>query len=347
MRYQFSAFSERIRRSRAASSFAVVIIAVSAIATTSVAQARVDPGSQGGVATAQSPDTVAKATGGGTVLAFGAPDTTVASFGFNARRTVGFPGGGLAEGRLNYDRHQRGVAGVDRHVNVSVAYMQATTTQPPSPNGTGGSATIAAACPVGSCPTNIAQVIAYVEDNSDSGANSDVFRIFFCAVAQPTPFPDFSSGVPEGCTAEGGSLRTGNIQVRGEAGITGETMGTASGSGAYNMTPNVNGVELSGGTFGIGLRTAGPGDLEANLNGVQPLIGLFQHLTVTGWITSTSVNGSTMSFSGTASLDMGDGTAALNGLPLSGSMTASGVTLTVGSWSFGTLPKADGFITIE
>jgi hypothetical protein len=347
MRYPFSAFSERIRRSRTASYIAIAIVAVSAVATSGIAQARVDPGILSSGASAQSPDTVAKATGGGTVLAYGAPDPTVASFGFNARRTVGFAGGGFAEGRINYDRHQRGAAAAERHVNVPVEYMQATTTQPPSPNGTGGSATIAAACPVGGCPSNIVQVIVYVEDNSDSGANSDVFRIFFCALVQPTPLPDLSNDTPPGCTAEGGALRSGNIQVRGEAGVTGEKMGTAAGSGAYTMTPSVNGVELSGGTFGLGLRTAGPGDLEANLSGVQPLIGLFQHLTVTGWITSASVNGGTMNFSGTASLDMGDGTAALNGLPLSGSVTATGVTLTVGSWSFGTLPMADGFIKIE
>jgi hypothetical protein len=345
MRYPFSAFGERIRRSRAASSLAIIVIAASAVATSGVAQARVDAGSQGRALPAESQDTVAKATGGGTVLAFGAPDTTVASFGFNARRTVGFPGGGLAEGRINYDRHQR--ASTDRHVNVPVTYMQAETTQPPSPNGTGGTATIAGSCTGQVCPTTVVQIIVYVEDNSDSGANSDVFRVFFCQVVQTTPLPDLSNDTPGGCTAEGGQLRSGNIQVRGEAGVTGEKMGTAAGSGAYSTTPSVNGVELSGGTFGIGLRTAGPGDLEANLSGVQPLIGLFQHLTVTGWITSTSVNGGTMSFSGTATLDMGDGTAPLTSLPLSGSITTSGVTLTVGSWSFGTLPKADGFISIE
>jgi hypothetical protein len=341
MRYPFSAFSERIRRSRAASLLAIAILAISAVVTSGVAQARVDSGTLGGSASAQSENTVAKATGGGTVLAFGAPDPTVSSFGFNARRPVAFPGGGPAEGRINYDRH-RGTT--DRHVNIPVIYMQAAAT---NGSNTGGSASIIGNCAGQTCPGNTVQVLAYVEDNSDSGANSDVFRIFFCPVAQDTPLPDLSAGPPEGCSAEGGTLRSGNIQVRGEAGIVGESMGTAAGAGAYNTTPNLNGVELAGGTFGIGVRSAGPGDLEAQFNGINPLIGLFQQVTVTGWITSATVSGGTMTLTGTAKVDMGDGSLPLTGLPLTGSVTATGVTLSVGGWSLGTLPRSDGMISIE
>ena len=338
MRYPFS---EHIRRSRIGTALAILTVVVSAIATSGAVQARVDPGIQTQQVGAQSQDTVAKATGGGTVLAFGAPDTTVSSFGFNARRPVGFAGGGFAEGRINYDRH-RGTT--DRHVNVPVIYMQATAT---NGSNTGGSASIIGNCAGQTCPSNTVQVLVYVEDNSDSGANSDVFKIFFCGLAQTTPLPDLSSGPPEGCSVEGGTLRSGNIQVRGEPGLVGESMGTAAGSGAFNSTPNVNGVELAGGTFGIGIRTAGPGDLEAQFNGINPVIGLFQQVTITGWITTATVNGSTMNLTGTAKVDMGDGSLPLSGLPLTGSISASGVTLTVGSWSLGTLPMSDGFIIIE
>ena len=88
-------------------------------------------------------------------------------------------------------------------------------------------------------------------------------------------------------------------------------------------------------------------DLEAQFNGINPVIGLFQQVTITGWITTATVNGSTMNLTGTAKVDMGDGSLPLSGLPLTGSISASGVTLTVGSWSLGTRPMSDGFIIIE
>jgi len=347
---------ERIKRSRTLSSLAILAITLSLVTSAGIAQARVDLGAASRTATTLVMDSVAKATGGGTVTTNAAPNpSAIGSFGLNARRPVGYvPGTGdsSAEGRVNYVRHSNSTG---RHVNAPVAFMDASPTPTP-PNNTGGAALLVADCTGASgpaeCPQSRNSAIVYVEDNADSGKGVDKFFIYFCQDL-PAPFnpTGFIPGAPIGgltCDpAEGGTLRSGNIQVRGDAAVAGELIGTASGSGSYTSTPNVNGVELSGGTFGIGLRTAGPGDLEANLNGVQPLLGLFQQLTVSGWVTSATVNGGTMSFSGTASLDMGDGSAALTGLPLSGSVTASGVTLTVGSWSFGTLPKQDGYITIE
>jgi hypothetical protein len=338
------ALLDHLRRSRTLSSVAALVIVVSIAIMAGPAQAQLI--SQGGTqASALDVNALAKATGGGTVISQSAGNA-VASFGFNARRPVGFAGGGTAEGRLNYDVHKNVT---NRHVNAPVTQMEASPTPQP-PNQTGGDALLLADCtPPASCPTGTDYVLAYVDDNADSGGGQDIFQIYLCQ--GPAGFPGtFIPGTPIGACStgpDGGLLRSGNIQVRGDAGVAGEMIATAAGSGAYTSTPNVNGVELSGGTFGIGMRTAGPGDLEANLSGVQPLLGLFQQLTVSGWITSASVNGGTMTFSGTASLDMGDGSAALTGLPLSGSVTASGLTLTVGSWSFGTLPKQDGFIAIE
>jgi len=188
----------------------------------------------------------------------------------------------------------------------------------------------------------------YVKDVSDSGAGQDVFNIYFCSVP-PSPPSGFVPGGPiTGCSGpEGDVLRSGNIQVRGDAAVAGEVITTAAGAGAFTSTPSVNGVELAGGTFGIGMRTAGPSDLEAQFNGVNPLLGLFQQVTVTGWITSASTNGGTTTFSGTATLNMGDGTASLTGLAVTGSLSASGLTLTVGSWSLGTLPISDGSVGIQ
>src|SRR3989454_903205 len=63
--------------------------------------------------------------------------------------------------------------------------------------------------PASECPSNtpaFQSVLVYVQDNSDTGAN-DVFQISFCtgpAVVSPL-----------GCgAAEGGALRTGQIQIR-------------------------------------------------------------------------------------------------------------------------------------
>ena len=338
-------FTERVRRSRTASSLATIVIAVGVALSSGVAQGRVDPAAAGRSAALLDQDTVGKVTGGGTVLV----GQAVASFGLNARRPVGFSGGGNAEGRINYDRHNN-TAG--RHVNVPVVLMEINPV-PQGPNQTGGDALIIGDCQAqgATCPAGDNSAIVYAKDVADSGAGQDVFNIYFCT--SPPGFPGtFVPGGPIndlGCTGpEGGtSLRSGNIQVRADAAVVGETIGTASGSGAYNTTPNVNGVELAGGTFGIGVRTAGPGDLEAQFNGVNPLLGLFQQVTVTGWITSASVNGGTMTLSGTATLDMGDGTPPTPGLPLTASLTATGLTVTVGSWSLGTLPMADGYIKME
>jgi hypothetical protein len=343
--------SERLRHSRVGSSLVILAIVVSISVSAGKAMASVVTFSQS-TATLLDANALAKVTGGGTVLAKPMMPAPVASFGLNARRPAGFVSGGGAEGRINYVRHKN-MSG--RHVNVPVGYMQAAPAPQP-PNQTGGDALIVGSCTAqgATCPELTSQgnpvqsAVVYVEDRATPGAGQDFFQIYFCE-APVGPPSGFTPRLPMGgCDGpEGDYLRSGNIQIRGDAAVVGETTGTAAGSGAYTSTPNVNGVELSGGTFAVGIRSAGPGDLEANLNGVQPLIGLFQQLTVTGWVTSASVNGGTMTFSGTASLDMGDGAPPLTSLPLSGSVTASGVTLTVGSWSFGTLPKADGFIALE
>src|SRR5207253_3385348 len=118
------------------------------------------------------------ATGGGTVAV---DVTTVASFGINAKRPDTFTSG-VAQGRINYDRHANITGG--RHVNVPVNFMQAQIGPTISPNGTGGRADLAGNCSdVGAeCPTGVGGVIVSVTDMSDSGAGSDSFTITFCSV---------------------------------------------------------------------------------------------------------------------------------------------------------------------
>jgi hypothetical protein len=179
-----------------------------------VVQGRVDPITTQPATAAMSPDTVAIVTGGGTVIVTETGMNVVASFGLNARRPDGFTGGGAASGRVNYDEH----ANVgSRHVNAPVALMQAAMSASPTPNGTGGSAAMSADCTApAECPSGFASVIVYVEDNSDSGATNDVFKIFFCTLSPFLPGPTFNgSTAPASCIGpEGNTLRTGNIQVR-------------------------------------------------------------------------------------------------------------------------------------
>ena len=135
------------------------------------------------------------------------------------------------------------------------------------------------------------------------------------------------------------------------AAVGGPDVVTAGGAGIFPAGASFSGVQLAGGTFGIGVQTDGAGtakgDLEAQLNGTS-LIGLSEWVTITGWITSGAQNpDGSMSFSGTCTLDMGDGTPPTGGLALVANLSATGLTLTVGSTVLPTLPKSDGWVFIE
>src|SRR5688572_32546550 len=246
---------QRIRRSRLASWSAILAIVIGIGLSPGIAQGRVDPTSSAGILQALEPDAIAKVTGGGNVLAVPTYPNTVASFGLNARRPVGFAGGGSAQGRINYDRH-RSTTG--RHVNVPVVLMQALISGTPTPNGTGGKAAIVGDCSLGStCPPGDLSVVVYTEDNSDSGAGSDVFKIYFCESSPVLPPPNFSGGSLADCDGpEGGNVRSGNVQVRSTPGDAGEQMITAGTAGLFPASANFNGVELAGGVIGIGARTS-------------------------------------------------------------------------------------------
>jgi hypothetical protein len=340
---------ERIARSRTISTPVILAVLASIVLSGGLAQGRVDSLTRGQMASTQSPDTIEKVTGGGTVLAAPTYPTTIASFGVNARRAPGFMAGGAAKGKIHYNRHRNSVG---RHVKAPVTAMQGTTSPRP-PNETGGNATLVGDCtvPGADCPAGTTYVLVYVEDNADKGAGSDVFRIFFCTGSPLLP-PGFNGITPPAdCGApEGGTLRTGNIQIRGDGGDIGEQNDTAAAAGVFPTTPTFNGVELAGGIYGVGIRTTPGGttygDLHAEFTGIS-LIGLYQIISVDGWVTSMTVTGGTVTLTGTASLDMGDGPPPTDGLPMTGTMDANGLTLTVGGSSLPTLPKTDGYTDIE
>jgi hypothetical protein len=141
-----------------------------------------------------------------------APVNIVASFGINGKRPPGFVqnGSGTALGRINYSKH----AQVDsRHVNVPVTFMLLELSGSPSPNGTGGKAQLVGDCTQAgvecpSTPPGVRSVLVYVEDNSDTGAN-DFFQISYCTDVASANVNPATCGV-----AEGGPIRTGQIQIR-------------------------------------------------------------------------------------------------------------------------------------
>jgi hypothetical protein len=201
-------FDRRTARSRASLSVMIAVVLMVGVALPAgIALARADQGAQASNPGQLSQDIVAKATGGGTVMA---PPNVVASFGFNGKRPPGFECCGFAQGRINYDRHAVTVGG--RHVNVPVTLMEAEI------SGNTGRATLSGDCngTGAECSYSARSVIVYVEDNAEPGT-TDVFRIFFCEFAPFLPPPDFNGMTPPlGCTlgVEGGTLRSGNIQVR-------------------------------------------------------------------------------------------------------------------------------------
>src|SRR5438270_8725892 len=205
----------RLTRARSSWSVAAVALVATGFALSAgIAQGRIDPQSNQTPAAVMSPDVVAIVTGGGTVIVTENLTSVIASFGLNARRPDGFVAGGGATGRVNYDEHKN--VGT-RHVNAPVVLMEAAMSATPTPNGTGGSAAMSADCAApAECPAGFQSAIVYVEDNSDSGANSDRFKIFFCTGGPFLPGPTFTGATaPAGCVGPEGDLpRTGNLQVR-------------------------------------------------------------------------------------------------------------------------------------
>jgi hypothetical protein len=346
MRY---AVIERIAKSRTASVMAILAVLVSITLSGSLAQARVSSFSTSRTFADLSGDTVAKVTGGGTVLAAPTYPNTVATFGVNARRPAGFIGGGGATGRIHYDRH-RNTTG--RQVDAPVVLMEAIISSTPTPNGTGGDAALVGDCTAvgATCPAGDQSVVAYVEDNSDSGANSDVFKIYFCTSPATPPPATINGGSIPGCDPpEGGTLRSGNIQLHSTAGAVGETITTAAAAGVFPASASLNGVQLAGGIFGIGAQNASGtsnGDVEVQFTGMS-LLGLSQQVTIVAWITSTTMAGGTATLNGTAILDMGEGPPPTGGHPFTISVNPTGMSLTIDGTALPSLPVSDGFVAVE
>src|SRR5436189_151168 len=135
------------------------------------------------------------------------------------------------------------------------------------------------------------------------------------------------------------------VAAQDAAGVTGAAEAAFPNGAAFN------GVSLKGLTLGQGL-FIGPdgsatGQFQAVLLGTS-LLGAAQNITVEGEVRGGSVaaDGST-TFSGTATVDMGDGTLALAGVPFTATASAGSLGLILNAVALPTATVTAGSITLK
>ena len=124
---------------------------------------------------------------------------------------------------------------------------------------------------------------------------------------------------------------------------TDETLATGGAGGIYPPGTTFDGVAISGLQLGFGVEispdSSALGPFAAVLIGVSPL-GLEQDITIEGEATNGSRNAANIAiYSGTASVDMGDGLPATPGIPFT-------VTVTTDANSPGTIGLVLGLTTL-
>ena len=130
-----------------------------------------------------------------------------------------------------------------------------------------------------------------------------------------------------------------------DAGVTGAAEATFPDGATFNGIP-LKGLTLGQGMF-IGPDGSATGQFQAVLLGTSPL-GTAQNITVEGEVSSGSVaaDGSA-TFSGTASVDMGDGTPALPGVPFTVTVSAGSLGLTLNAVALPTATVSAGSIAVK
>jgi hypothetical protein len=129
------------------------------------------------------------------------------------------------------------------------------------------------------------------------------------------------------------------------------TLVTAAGTGVFPSGADLNGVQLSGGTFGHGIAVSSDGsargDLQTILAGTT-LLGTPARILVVGWVTGGGLNADgSVSVSGTCRVDMQDGTVPSTGVPFTATIATGGFQLTVGATALPTLVRSAGWIHLE
>ena len=130
-----------------------------------------------------------------------------------------------------------------------------------------------------------------------------------------------------------------------------QTTGVAgAGAGTLPAGASMTGVSLSGLNFGMGVIIPGDntadGQFQAMLLGTT-LLGLAQNIQVQGEVDSGTLGTGSRTFSGLATVDMGDGTPLLTNVPFTVTATATSVALLIGATNLPAATLTAGSIIIQ
>jgi hypothetical protein len=189
-------------------------------------------------------------------------------------------------------------------------------------------------------------VYATAQDNADSGAGLDMFKISYCT---DSTVPQMATPCVTSSGTDGGNLVHGNVQVV-QAPIATQNKVTVGGNGFYPTGANYAGVYFSGGKLadGVIINSDGSanGAVEVMFTGITTL-GADANIVVEGVASTGSVSAGTATINGTASVDMDNGAPPTPGVAFTIVLTATGMTLTLGASNLPTMTKSAGFIVIE
>jgi hypothetical protein len=130
---------------------------------------------------------------------------------------------------------------------------------------------------------------------------------------------------------------------------------TAAAKGTFPSGTTYQGVPLSGLRFGTGVEipgdTSATGEFQATLLGTSTG-GQPQNIVIEGEVSSGSAGSSTATFSGTCTVDKGDGTPVSKGVPFTVTITTDAegkgtVALKLGTTTLPTATVNDGSMTIQ
>jgi hypothetical protein len=129
----------------------------------------------------------------------------------------------------------------------------------------------------------------------------------------------------------------------------GSSTSTAAAQGLFPSGTVYNGVNLSSSEFGLGVSIPGDGtasgDYQTVLLGTS-LLGQAQNIAIVATASSGSVNADgTVTFSGSAIVDMGDGSAPAS-LPFTVTLSTTALTLVLGTTTLATQTLSLGTITL-
>src|SRR5438046_4581988 len=142
-----------------------------------------------------------------------------------------------------------------------------------------------------------------------------------------------------------GLLAPAPVAAQDAAGVTGAAEATFPDGATFN------GIPLRGLTLGQGLFIAPDGSATGQFQAVllgSSLLGTPQNITVEGEVSSGSVGADgSVTFSGTATVDMGDGTPALPGVPFTATVSAGSLGLILNGTALPTATLSAGSIAVK